>query len=218
LAKDKKMVNKIYQLYLELLEKYGSPEKFWRQWCKRKKSKKDREMIALGAILTQRTSWHNARLSLENLEKTKLLGIKAIASLSDLQKLKKAIKPAGFYERKSRVLFNFCSFICSFYGNLLNFAKEDLEIARQKLLSISGIGPETADTILLYSLEKPVFVIDEYTKRLAKEKKLSKDLDNRSLKNLFEKNLPKDVKIYQDFHALIVIDQKGKEKSRMETF
>jgi len=211
-------VNKIYQLYLTLFREYGSPERFWRQWCKRKKSKKDREMIALGAILAQRTSWHNVRLSLENLEKTRLLGINAIACLSDLRELKKAIKPAGFYERKSRVLFGFCSFIYSSYGNLLNFAKEDLEIARQKLLSISGIGPETADTILLYSLGKPAFVIDEYTKRLVKERKLSKDLDNRFLKNLFEKNLPKDVKIYQDLHALIVIDQKGVEKSRMEVF
>lgn len=149
------MSNPFYQLYFELLGKYGSPVKFWPQWCARRKSLREREIIAIGAILTQRASWHNAHLALVNLKKA-------------------------------------------------------------KLLSLSGIGPETADTILLYVLDKPSFVIDEYTKRLVRKRGLANHFDYDFLKNLFEENLPKDVKIYQDLHALIIIEEKGGLGSVME--
>jgi len=207
--------NKIYQRYLELREKHGSPEKFWPQWCASKKSPTLREIIAIGAILTQRTTWHNADLALRNLKKEGLLSVNKIAELSNLNCLTKLVQPAGFYQTKPQRLFDFCSFIVKEYGNLENFRKEDLEIAREKLLTLKGIGPETADTILLYALDRPTFVIDEYTKRLAKRRGLAGNVSYDYLKELFEKNLPREVKIYQGFHALIIIEGKGEEGSIM---
>lgn len=210
------MGNKVYQLYLKLLAKHGPAEKFWPQWCAPKKSERDREIIALGAILTQRTSWHNADLALRNLKKEKLLSFKKIAGLNDLEKLKKLIRPAGFYQTKARRIFDFCLFVVEEYGGLKNFAKTDLKIARVQLLSLSGIGPETADVILLYALNKPSFVIDAYTRRLVKKIKLASNLNYDFLKNFFEKNLPVEVNIFQNFHTLIIVEQKGKAWSSME--
>lgn len=208
--------NKIYQLYLELLKKHGSAERFWPQWCVRKKTSKLREIIAIGAILTQRTSWHNAELALINLKKAGLFSLKKIASLTGLSQLTTLVKPAGFYQNKPRRLFDFCSFVVKEYGNLKNFMKEDLVIARKKLLFLNGIGPETADTLLLYVMDRPTFVIDEYTKRLVKKRKLATKYDYEHLKNLFERSLPRDAKIYQDFHALIIIEEKGEAGSFMK--
>lgn len=105
------MSNPFYQLYFELLGKYGSPVKFWPQWCARRKSLREREIIAIGAILTQRTSWHNAHLALVNLKKAKLLSLEKIAALKDLKTLTELIKPAGFFRSKPRRLKDFCSFV-----------------------------------------------------------------------------------------------------------
>ena len=94
---------------------------------------------------------------------------------------------------------------------------EDIKILRNKLLQVYGIGPETADTILLYALDKPTFVIDEYTKRFVEKYKLS--TENKTYdypKEMFEDVLPKDVVLYQNYHVLIIVDAKGKEASRME--
>lgn len=101
------------------------------------------------------------------------------------------------------------------FTNLKNFFKLPFSEARQKLLLISGIGKETADTILLYAGNKPVFVIDAYTQKFAKAKNLNSDLDYDSLQNFFIKNLPKNVKLYQNYHALII--KWGKEKSKQPT-
>ncbi|OGZ21398.1 MAG: hypothetical protein A3D46_02675 [Candidatus Nealsonbacteria bacterium RIFCSPHIGHO2_02_FULL_43_13] len=83
---------------------------------------------------------------------------------------------------------------------------------RERLLELKGIGPETADSIMLYALDKPVFVIDEYTRRLVKKRSLAKNLSYAFLQKLFERNLKKDFRRYQDFHALIVINGKNKTK------
>jgi len=210
------MTNKIYALYLNLLQKYGNPEKIWPQWCARKKTAKDRELIAIGAILTQRTSWRNAHLALENLKGENLLSFRNIAKLSNLEKLTDLIRPAGFYQTKPKRLYGLVSFIVQKYGNLNKFAEEDLGIARNKLLGLYGIGPETADTILLYALDKPSFVIDEYTKRFVAKNLSLKNKDYDSLKKLFENNLPKKIKVYQNYHTLIIVEQKGLKGSLME--
>jgi len=209
--------SKIYQIYLDLLQKYGSPEKYWPQWCKKLKTLRDREIIALGAILTQRTSWHNAETAILNLKKTGLLSLKKISELQSSERLIPYVRVAGFYQSKPRRLFDLCTFVVKNYGNIENLLKDELKIIKEKLLSLYGIGPETADTILLYSLDKPSFVIDEYTKRLAKKEELAENFDYNCLENLFEKNLPADVKIYQDFHALIIFSQKEKNGWRMKT-
>lgn len=202
--------NNVYSLYLKLMKKYGRVGKWWPEWCCLKKSLNLRQEIALGAILTQQTNWHNVEKALNNLKKAKLLSIEKIGRLKNLAKLENLIKPSGFYRIKAKRLYTFCSFIVKQYGSFKKLMKQDLIILRPQLLTIYGIGPETADSILLYALDKPTFVIDEYTKRLVKQKKLAKKLSYDYLKKLFEKNLPVNVKLYQDFHALIVVDQKKK--------
>lgn len=210
--------NKIYRLYLELYRKHGSPEKFWPNWCARKKSARIREIIAIGAILTQRTNWHNADLALENLSKKDWLSLRKIAVLTNLEQLTDLIRPAGFYQSKPKRLFGLARLIVNQYDTLANFAEENLQKAREKLLSINGIGPETAETILLYACDRTTFIIDEYTRRLVKREKLTKSYEDDFLKALFERSLPKDFKIYQKFHTLIIIDQKGEKLSAMKRF
>ena len=211
------MKNKVYGIYRNLLKKYGDPEKIWPQWCAKKKTEKDRELIVIGAILTQRTSWRNAHLALENLKRKNLLSLRNIAKLSNLEKLTDLIRPAGFYQTKPKRLSTLASFIVQKYGNLNKFAKEDLNVARNKLLNLYGIGPETADTILLYALDKPSFVIDEYTKRFVnKFFPYQKIFDYYNLKSFFEKNLPKKAKVYQDYHCLIIVEGKGLKGSLMK--
>ncbi len=205
----------IYKIYLGLLKKHGHPKKVWPQWCAKKKTAKDRELITIGAILTQRTSWRNADLALKSLKREKLLSLKNIAKLPNLEKLTDLIRPAGFYQTKPRRLYEFASFVTKNYRNLDMFKKENLKIARNKLLNLYGIGPETADTILLYALDKPSFVIDEYTKRFLAKNLSLKNKNYDSLKYLFEKNLPKNVEIYQNYHTLIIVEQKGLKGSRM---
>lgn len=210
-----KASNEICRLYFELRQKHGSLNEVWPQWCAQKKTPKLREVIAIGAIMTQRTSWHNADLALRNLKKANLLSLRKIASLRKLKKLTELMRPAGFYQVKPKRLYDFCSFIIKEYGSLEKFKKEELNIAREKLLSLHGIGPETADTILLYALDRPTFVIDEYTKRLVRKRKLATRFTYDYLKELFEETLPRKVKIYQDFHALIIVEEKGRVGSIM---
>lgn len=210
------METKIHQLYLELRQKHGPAVEIWPQWCTARKSPRLRELIAIGAILTQRTSWHNADLALRNLKKRGLLSLTVIAGLPDLEKLTKLIRPAGFYTTKPRCLFDFCAFVTHEGGDLKTLGREEPGLVREKLLAIKGIGPETADTILLYALDKPAFVVDEYTKRLVEKRGLADKFSYEHLKELFEKGLPRDVKLYQDFHALIIIEEKGKSGSVMK--
>lgn len=209
-------LSKIYKTYLELYKKHSDPVSLWPQWCAKEKDDVLREIIAIGAILTQRTGWRNANLALKNLKKENLLSLNRIAALANLKKLAELTRPAGFYQTKPKRLFILASFIVKEYGSLKNFGKENLEIAKNKLLDLYGIGPETADTILLYALDKPTFVIDEYTRRLVKQMRLSNDLNYDNLKQLFEENLPKDITVFQNFHALIIIEQKGRKHSLME--
>jgi len=205
---------KIYQLYQELLKKYGTPKGNWKKWCKRNKNWQDKEEIALGAILTQRTSWQNVELVLKNLKKERILSIDKIYRLGqeDIKRLENLIKATGFYKQKAKRIYYFCEFIVKNYGSLQEFFKNDLAICRMKLLEIPGIGPETADSILLYAGEKLIFVIDEYTRRLVKKYNLSNRFSYNFLQQLFQQDLPKDIRIYQDFHAMIVLE--GKDKAR----
>jgi len=205
------MKTKIYQIYLSFARKYGSPKEFWREWCKSGKTRQNREEIVLGAILTQRTNWRNVEKALKNLKEARVLSIEKIYKIGkNIELLEKLIKPSGFYKQKAKRIYQFCEFIVKNHGSLEKFFKQDLEICREQLLKISGIGPETADSILLYAGNKPIFVIDEYTRRLVKKRKITDKLSYDRLQQLFQQNLPKDIKIYQDFHAMIALD--GREK------
>ena len=206
-------MNIFEKLYHELKEKYGKPKEQWRLWCKRPKTNKEREEVMIGAILTQRTSWRNVELALGNIKRARVLSIEKIYQLAkrNPEFLKNLIKPAGFYKIKAQYLFNLTRFFVVNYGSLEIMKKVDPKELREKLLKVKGIGPETADSILLYALDKPIFVIDEYTKRLIKEKKLAEKINYCLSQKLFEENLRKDFRLYQDFHALIVINGKNKK-------
>ncbi|MEK7574066.1 MAG: endonuclease [Patescibacteria group bacterium] len=204
--------NKIFGLYQELRKKYGHPKGQWVLWCKRPKTNKEKEEVVIGAILTQRANWRNAELALANLKKAKINSLKDIhkLGLKNKEGLALLIKPSGFYRQKADCLFGLAKFILENYGNLKKLGKTELIKLREELLGLKGIGPETADSILLYALEKPVFVIDEYTRRFVKKHAITANRDYQLLQTLFEKNLKKDFRLYQDFHALIVIDGKNK--------
>jgi endonuclease-3 related protein len=109
---------------------------------------------------------------------------------------------------KADYLFHLAEFILRKYNDVEKMKEANTEQLREELLDQKGVGPETADSILLYALEKPVFVIDEYTRRLVKSKDLSRNLSYAHLQRLFEENMRKNYELYQDFHALIVIDGK----------
>ncbi len=202
-------MNKFEELYKEFKKEYGRPDGQWTLWCKRPKTNKEREEVIMGAILTQRTNWKNVEMALENLKKKKINSLKDIYGLG-VKKLAPLIRPSGFYLTKANYLFYLIEFIFKNYQNLEQMKKANLKELRRQLLELKGVGEETADSILLYALDKPVFVIDEYTRRLVKKRKMAKNLSYPFLQNLFEKNLRKDFRLYQDFHSLIVIDAKSK--------
>jgi len=205
----------ILRFFQKLVAEYGDPVNYWPQWCAKEKSIEDREKIIIGMVLVQRTTWHNANLALKNLSQNSLLSIKKIAQLKSLNKLTQLIHSAGFYQSKPKRLFDLCSFIIS-EGGVSKLMKNDTSDIKLKLLRLKGVGPETADTILLYALDKPVFIIDEYTRRFVRKNNLTTETDYLKLQQYFEINLPKNIDLYQKLHALVIICQRGVSKSTME--
>lgn len=178
----------IFDVYKTLLNCYG----FQSWWPVGKGNDKIAEIV-VGAILTQNTSWKNVEKALENLAIENCLSFNKITKISE-DKLNTLIKPAGFYRRKSEIL-----------KEVSKLFLEDKEISRQKLINIKGIGKETADSIMLYAFDRPYFVIDSYTKRLffrlgITDEKVSYD----GLQKIITENIPEDVDVYKEFHALIV--------------
>ncbi len=157
----------------------------------------ERFEICIGAILTQNTAWKNVEKALLAMRKAKLLSPKAILA-SHPASLASAIKPAGYFNQKAKKLKNFSRFYISLKNKIP---------LRSDLLEIWGIGRETADSILLYAYKQPIFVVDAYTRRL-----FSLDADYDEIRLLFEAVLPRDYRIYQEFHALIV--EEGKSLKR----
>ena len=184
-----------YELYTFLLSHFG-PQHWW--------PAKTPFEVVVGAILTQQVAWKNVEKAIENLKNANVLDLCKISNLS-LEKLEVYVKPTGFYRQKARRLKDICSYISKEYNGSLKvvFNKETGSL-RTELLSLNGIGPETADSIILYAAEKPSFVIDAYTKRICKRLQLTHELDYEPLKKFFENSLPKNVEIYNEFHALIV--------------
>ncbi len=196
-------------LYFNLLNNYGEPGPW--PWFPSSLNSSGQvpstsEEIAIGAILTQNTNWKNVENVLDNLKKEKICNLRGIYNLekTDYNKLKILIRPAGFYNQKANYLFGFCKYIIKNFKTLENFSKLPLEEAREKLLKLPGIGKETADTILLYAGNKPIFVIDAYTKRFAKFYNLETNLSYDNLQKIFTENLPEDTTLYQNYHALVV--------------
>jgi len=184
----------LINLYERLLERYGE-QNWWPidEEYHEKHGTDPREEIVIGAILTQNTNWKNVEKALNNLKEEKLLSFKGIR-ISSKEKLEKLIKPVGFYRQKANYLKNFV--------NTYESVRDLEKTSREELLKVKGIGRETADAILLYALNRPSFVIDAYTKRLLS--RLWNIYGNyEELKRFFEENLPKDLKLYKEYHALI---------------
>ena len=161
--------------------------------------------IAVGAILTQNTSWTNVEKAIRALKKERMLSAQALSALAPAT-LAKLIRPAGYYNMKTKRLKNFVGLLVTQYrGDMRLMAREELQMVRKKLLAVSGIGPETADSIILYALNRPVFVIDAYTKRIfSRHGILSNDLSYEACQQMFHAGLIADVQLFNEFHALLV--------------
>ena len=192
----------IRKIYDTLYETYGE-QKWWPH---------DTVLeVAIGAILTQNTAWRNVEKAINNLKREGLLDGKKLLSVSD-DKLKELIRPAGFYNQKAERLKSFLKYLYK-KGGCLKKINDDTKKIRNELLQIKGIGKETADSILLYAMDRPVFVVDAYTRRVLKRHNIIKEkADYETIQSLFEQNLPKDVSLYKEYHALLV--KLGKEHCR----
>ena len=161
--------------------------------------------IAVGAILTQNTNWRNVEKAIANLKAGNLLDARALHALP-LPELAELIRPAGYFNIKTRRIANFLAFLRDEADYDLESLKDrSLDELRPQVLSVSGIGPETADSILLYALDFPTFVVDAYTARMMGRHGLAwEDIDYHELQAIFMDALPHDVAVYNEFHALIV--------------
>jgi len=151
--------------------------------------------IAVGAILTQNTTWKNAKLAIFNLHNKHLLSAEQIQQIEE-KNLAQIIKPSGYFNMKARKLKNLAQ---------LFLQLNEQPPSRKQLLNVWGIGEETADSILLYAFKQCEMVVDTYSKRILQHLGfIDPNLKYKELKNFCCQNLPKDLKIYQEFHALIV--------------
>lgn len=161
--------------------------------------------VFVGAILTQNTSWRNVEKAIANLKQKGGLAPEAIYKMP-IEELEDLIRPSGFYKVKARRLKEAVAFLLQeFEGRIDLMAKMPLQELRSKLLKVKGIGEETADSILLYACDKPIFVVDAYTKRILSRHRITKDSSNyHELQRLFMDALPEDVALFKEYHALLV--------------
>lgn len=201
----KKTVKKDLKRFYDRLYKAFGVQAWW--------PAKTRFEVVVGAILTQNTNWTNVEKAIKNLKAEGALTIKAMHALSE-SSLAELIRPSGYFNVKARRLKAFLSWLHESYSGSLDRLFKVTEL-REELLSVNGIGPETADSIILYGAKRPVFVIDAYTKRLLTRHGLaSDDATYAEMQKLFMDNLPHDEELFNEYHALIV--RMGKEycKSR----
>jgi endonuclease-3 related protein len=188
-----KQLNEIYNL---LFARFG-PQHWW-------PGETPFEVI-IGAILTQNTNWTNVEKAIANLKAANLLTPDRLHRL-DIKKLADLIRPAGYFNIKAKRLKNFLDwFFENYSGQLKNLESVPADQLRLELLSVKGVGPETADSILLYALSRPVFVIDAYTARICSRHHLiDEGADYHQIQELFESNLPSDIQLFNEYHALLV--------------
>jgi endonuclease-3 related protein len=198
-------------IYKILYKKFGK-QNWWPVDKKyHKKNLSDfRFEIIVGSILTQNTNWSNVEKIIINLKKNNMLNIQNLIE-ADFDYLTDIIKPSGFFNQKTKRLLKISNFLKNnFNSNLDKFFNREKRLIRNQLLSLNGIGPETADSIILYAGSKPIFVVDSYTKRLCERIPLKTKLFYDDIQSFFEKDLNKNFKneelvnIYNEFHALIV--------------
>ncbi len=164
--------------------------------------------IAVGAVLTQNAAWRNVEKAIAALKREGLLSLTDMLAAAPAR-IGEAIRPSGYFNVKAQRLRNLSEFLDR-QGGLAAFAEQPLAAQRDGLLGVNGIGPETADDILLYALNRPVFVIDTYTRRLLQRHRVADGTESyEALRAGFERALAPDVYRYQQYHALIVTHAKA---------
>ena len=161
--------------------------------------------VAVGAILTQNTNWANVEKAIVNLKREHMLSARVLHRIPPAR-LSGLIRPAGYFNIKTGRLKNFIAFLMDEYGgSMKKMSADTLPEIRSKLLSVNGIGPETADSIILYALRKPVFVVDAYTRRvLSRHAILDHHASYETYQEFFQGRLREDERLYNEYHALIV--------------
>ncbi len=195
----------IHDYYNLLKEHYSHIDHNW--WPTTKKFTPTQLEIAVGAVLTQNTNWRNVEKALDNMIDAELTTAFSISN-ARTSAIQKAIRPSGFYRQKAKRVKKLTAFLKE---------KNFENIGREELLALNGIGHETADSIMLYALNKEYFVIDAYTRRIFSRLGVIKGDENyEELRELFEKNIEKNTDTYKEFHALIVEHAKQTCKKKPE--
>ena len=194
-------MNKLLDIYNILLDHFG-PQDWW--------PGDSPFEIMVGAVLTQNTNWSNVSKAIDNLKKENLLSFEKLHELP-AEVLADKIRPAGYFNLKAARLKNLLDFIDEEYnGSLEELFSEDIYSLREKILTVKGIGPETADSILLYGGQKPVFVVDTYTHRIfSRHSIIAEEEGYYEIQEYFVLSLPEDVDLFNEYHGLIV--RLGKE-------
>ncbi|MBW1787346.1 MAG: endonuclease III domain-containing protein [Deltaproteobacteria bacterium] len=187
---------RLMEMFELMLEHFG-PQNWW-------PADGELEMM-VGAVLTQNTNWKNVEKALRSLKDGGYLSLEGLDGLP-AEELAQLIRPAGYYNIKAKRLKNLLRFLMDQYGSDLSlFLQDATRSLREGLLSVKGIGPETADSILLYAAHRPVFVIDAYTYRILYRHDMADDQAGyEELQDLFMDHLPEDAPLFNEFHALIV--------------
>lgn len=190
------MTVSLQRVYAKLLDHFG-PQRWW-------PGETPFEVI-VGAVLTQNTNWKNVEKAIENLRQEGLLDPHALHNLPAAE-LAEVIRPAGYYRLKAGRLHNVVAYLVERYdGDLDRMFQQALDRLREELLAVKGVGPETADSILLYAGNLPTFVVDAYTYRLAvRHGWLEPEADYHQIKEFFESRLDEDATLFNEYHALIV--------------
>lgn len=194
------------KIYRILFKEYG-PQGWWPVDGKYNKgdfrfprNRKETFEIIVGAILTQNTSWRNVEKAMSNLRDKNLIDPARIAC-AGVNTIAQAIRPSGYFNQKAERL----KIVSEFLLNNRGLSEKPVKILRSMLLEVKGIGPETADSIILYAYHKPSFVVDLYTKRIFSRLGICrKDAKYEALQDLFHRSLPMDAGLFNEYHALIV--------------
>ena len=197
---------KVRAFFPAMLEAYG-PQGWW-------PAETPLEVV-LGAILTQNTAWTNVERAIANLKREGLLDVAALAAVN-IDRLAEVIKPAGYFNIKAKRLKNFIRLLVDqFDGRLEALFELSTGSLREAVLGVTGIGPETADSIVLYAAGRPVFVVDAYTARiLHRHGMLEYDATYEDIQSLMQGPLADDAEVFKEYHALLVEVGKRKCKKR----
>ena len=186
----------LQEVYQRLMDHFG-PQHWW--------PGQSPFEVMVGAVLVQNTNWQNVKRAIDNLRATDLLDPQALYAVA-VEELEELIRPAGYYRIKARRLRSVLEFLVERYdGSLPQMFRRPLDELRQELLAVHGVGPETADSILLYAGGLPTFVVDTYTYRIfSRHGWIDFDADYHAIQEHFHDHLPADAPLYNEYHALLV--------------